>query len=62
MLSKLCQAYPAYSVLFMQDKQDAGQPSLFSWYIKDFLISQMLSKTSRINESDEEEKKETFEL
>ncbi len=46
----------------MQDKQDAGQPSFFSWYIKDFLISQMLSKTSRINESDEEEKKETFEL
>lgn len=63
MLSKLSQAYPAYSVLFIPEKQDSSQPSFFSWYIKDFLVSQMLTKTSKVNNAEEEEeKKETFEV
>ena len=63
MLSKISQAYPAYSALFIPEKKDSSRISFFSWYIKDFLVSQMLTKTCKSNnENEEEEKKETFEV
>jgi hypothetical protein len=51
MLSKLCQAYPAYTVIMMPSSSGQQQvpkkTSFIQWYIKEFLLTQMLQRTTK---------------
>lgn len=51
MLSKLCQAYPAYTVIMMPSssvqQQVPKKTSFIQWYIKEFLLTQMLQRTNK---------------
>lgn len=65
MLSKLCQAYPAYTVIMMpsssgQQQQVPKKTTFIQWYIKEFLLTQMLQRTTKAVPAleDGEERKE----
>jgi len=60
MLSKLCFAYPAYSVLLLPQQK---QFNFFQWFINEYLVSIMVSKTIKTHKVGETEQYEaTYQL
>lgn len=46
MLAKLCLAYPAFTAVLLPSKQNIKNRNFFQWYIKEYLVSLLLTRNN----------------